>query len=117
MNMEDFIHALKQVVRDAAIDESISVLDRPPGRRPPIKLQEQSQWYHSLKEDDKRVLAQIIADTSDRAIFGFLCVLDGVRAVEDVEIKGRFELRYLKDGVVLLNPPNGIMLHDLYRSE
>jgi hypothetical protein len=117
MNMEDFIHVLKQVVRDAAIDESINVLDRPPGRRPSVKLQEQSQWYHSLKEEDKRVLAQIIAEISDRVIFGFLCVLDGVRAVEDDKLKGRFELRYLKDGVVILNPPNGIMLHDLYRSE
>ena len=52
----------------------------------------------------------------DQAVFGFLCVLDGVRAVENGPDKGTFELRYLKDGSVLLNPQDEAMLHDLYNS-
>ena len=38
------------------------------------------------------------------AVFGFLCVLDGVRAIEDTEVKGQLKLYYEKENKsVLLN--------------
>jgi hypothetical protein len=43
-----------------------------------------------------------------------LCVIDGVRTVENTDTKGQFELLHVKDKSTLLNPPGGPMLHDLY---
>jgi hypothetical protein len=92
----------------------VSVLGNPPGRRPRAELLEQSAWYNSLQDDQKRILSSIILDVADRAVFGFLCVLDGVRAIDDNADKGRLELRYIKNGSTLLNPPEGEMLHDFW---
>jgi hypothetical protein len=41
-------------------------------------------------------------------------VLDGVRANENDDDKGRLELRYVKNGSALLNSPDGEMLHELW---
>jgi hypothetical protein len=116
MDAEQFIHALKLTVRDGAIDGTIGTLASPPGRRPSKELSQRAEWYSCLDEDDRFFLAQTIAFAADMAVFGFLCVLDGVCVVEDGPIKGHFELRYVKDGAKLLNPPDGIMLHDLYNA-
>jgi hypothetical protein len=43
-----------------------------------------------------------------------LCVLDGVRAIEDYGPKGELELRYVNDEVIDLTAPDGPMLHDLW---
>ena len=60
------------------------------------------------------MVSSVILDAVDRAVFGFLCVIDGVRAIDDSEKKGALELRYVNDGSVLLNAPDGEMLHDLW---
>jgi hypothetical protein len=60
------------------------------------------------------MIAQIAFDAANRAAFGFLCVLDGVRAIEDYGPQGVLELRYAKDEVVNLTPSDGPMLHDLW---
>lgn len=114
MDTHQFVDLLRIVVRDNAASEELSVLRSPPGRRPSTDLQERSKWYNSLQDDQKRILSSIILDVADRAVFGFLCVLDGVRAIEDDGDKGRLELRYVKDELTLLNPPEGEMLHDLW---
>jgi hypothetical protein len=69
---------------------------------------------NSLPDDQKRILSSIILDVADRAVFGFLCVLDGVRSIEDDGEKGHLELRYVKNDSTLLNPAEGEMLHDLW---
>lgn len=114
MDGRRFIGTIKKVVRDAAIEDTIDVLEVPPGRSPPADLLKQSHWYRSLSAEDQRVLTEIIANAVDRGIFGLLCVLDGVRAVEDGEVKGDFELKYIKNGTILLNAIDTPMLHDLY---
>lgn len=53
-------------------------------------------------------------DVADRAVFGFLCVLDGARVIESSSQKGRLELYYIKDESILLNPPEGEVLHELW---
>jgi hypothetical protein len=60
------------------------------------------------------MVSAVIATAVDGALFGLLCVLDGVRAVEDGEIKGEFRLHYIKGGVAVLNGPDAPFLHDLY---
>jgi hypothetical protein len=114
MTPEEFVHILKIAVRDTSIDGTISSLERPPGRRPPQEMSIRSEWYSSLGDEDRRMVAQVIAEAADSAVFGFLCVLDGVRLYEGFDGRGRFELSHVDQRVVLLNPPDGIMLHDLY---
>lgn len=114
MNSQEFVDLLKIVVRDGAAEEELGILRNPPGRRPATELVERSAWYNALPENQKRILASIILDVSSRAVFGFLCVLDGVRAIEDNADKGRLELRYIKDRSTLLNPHEGEMLHDFW---
>jgi hypothetical protein len=114
MDTRKFVDLLRIVVRDAAVSGELSVLRNPPGRRPSDDLQERSKWYHSLSDDQKTILSSIILDVADRAVFGFLCVLDGVRAIEDDGDKGHLELRYVRDNSTLLNPPEGEMLRELW---
>ena len=62
------------------------------------------------------MLAEALKDAAEGAIFGLLCVLDGVRVIEDAPDKGGFELYYVKvDKRVLLNP-SGDELHDIFQS-
>jgi hypothetical protein len=117
MTPEKFIDALRKVVRDAAIEGSLSAVAYPPGRNPPQELRDASEWFRSLDRDQQQLLTSIVSGAVDSAIFGFLCVLDGVRQVEDGRTKGRFELRYIGDDtILLLNAPDDDMLHDLYNT-
>jgi hypothetical protein len=114
MNGKEFVELIRIVVRDGAASGVLSVLKTPPGRRPAAELRERSDWYNALDDYQKRMVLSVISDAVDRAVFGFLCVIDGVRAIDNGEKKGALELRYVKDGSVLLNPPDGEMLHDLW---
>ena len=117
MDSQEFIDAVKLAVRDSAVSEILGILSSPPGRRPKQEITEMSAWYNSLDMDQRRMVAGVIKEAADSAVFGFLCVLDGVRAVEDSPHKGHFELRYVKDGVTLLNAPEDEMLHDIFNSK
>lgn len=114
MNSQDFVMIIRSVVRDSAVRSTLEVLEHPPGRTPSDGLINRSKWYHSLTTEDKQRLIEIVSDAVDNGVFGFLCVLDGVRSVESTSDKGRFELRYIREDTVLLNDPDKIMLHDLY---
>ena len=114
MDSREFVDVLRLVVRDGAVSEVLSTLQRPPGRRPPQSLRESSAWYNSLDDQQKQILSVVLQDAVDRAVFGVLCVLDGVRAIENDSEKGRLELRYVKNGSVLLNPSQGEMLHEMW---
>jgi hypothetical protein len=114
MNSEEFVDLIRIVVRDGAASEVLSALKAPPGRRPPEELRERSDWYNALDDNQKRIVSSVILDAVNRAVFGFLCVIDGVRAIDDGEKKGAVELRYVNDGSVLLNSPDGQMLHHLW---
>ncbi len=53
------------------------------------------------------MLIEALDDVAEGVIFGVLCVLDGVRAIESGPDKGELELYYVKDGTrVLLNTRN-----------
>jgi hypothetical protein len=114
MNAEQFMLVIKQVVRDAAIQDAISLLERPPGRRPPQAELARAEWYKSLSPLDRKNLTAVVADAVDAALFGLFAVIDGVRTVENGEIKGTFELHYVKGSRITLNGPDEEMLHDLY---
>jgi hypothetical protein len=116
MDTREFIDAVRIGVRDHGASGIMELLQSPPGRRPAEDLQAQSRWYHSLDEEGKRILSSIVLRAVDHAVFGFLCVIDGVRVIEDKPDKGELELWYVGAGNerVLLNPPEGDFLHDLW---
>lgn len=117
MNSQEFVKIVKDVVRDSAINDIISVTENPPGRKPSQHLKTRSEWYKTLSDEQKEIVRAIVSDSVDTALFGLLCVIDGVRAIDDSPEKGTLELFYSKGEAQLLNPPDGLMLHDLYNAK
>ena len=117
MSPPEFIDAVKIGVHDAAIAGMETSLESPSGRSPAPSIIKASHWFNSLKDEEKDALRKIISLSVHSAVFGMLTILDGVRAVEDREDKGRLVLDFVNTaGVVRLNDPNGEMLHDIYQS-
>lgn len=116
MNANDFVDVLKLVVNDAAVEDTISVLESPPGRKPSKELIDLSVFYNKQSDDDKELINRIIKMAADDALFGILCVIDGVRAIEDDEDKGELVLTYQKnnESLVILNENKN--LHDIYNA-
>jgi hypothetical protein len=114
MDSREFVDRIKLVVAEGAISAMIRLLQDPPGRKPSAEVADNAAWYATLDEESRRKLVRIIKTAVDQSVFGFLCVIDGVRAIENSPDKGRIELRYITDKTVILNPPNGDMLHELY---
>lgn len=117
MNSEDFIAVIKHIVRDAAIEDTIDNLEQPPGRKVSDKDKELSDWFNSLSTDDKDMVNHVIAKSIDHSLFGLFCVIDGVRAIENGNNKGKLKLIYDSKEQVVLNDGDKIGLHELYKSE
>jgi hypothetical protein len=114
MNASEFVDIVNKTVRHAAVVSVISVVRDPPGQRPAQGLVELSEWYSGLDASSQAMVERILDMVSSQAVFGFLCILDGVQQVEGKGPKGHFELHFIKEGRAdLLNDPAGEMLHDL----
>jgi hypothetical protein len=117
MTKEEFVSAIKLAVSDAAVSGEIKTLTRPAGRKPSKHLIRLSAWYNQLSETDQRMLAQALKEAAESAVFGFLCVLDGVTAIEDDLNKGELELYFLKNGdKTLLNDPRQEEMHNMFNA-
>jgi hypothetical protein len=86
----EFINALQIHVRDAAILDTISELKAPVGRRVSGAARLRSDWYKDLKEEDSKIVNEIIALAVHGALFGVLASIDGARKI--VEEDGDFRL-------------------------
>lgn len=114
MNANEFVQALKDVVQYSSVDDTIKNLIDPPGRNPSQDILQISKFYHSLNEGQKNDLNSVLQLVAETTLFGMLCVLDGVRAIEDGEDKGELKLYFVKDGKSeLLNNFDEEFLHDL----
>lgn len=112
-DQKSFVAILKEVVMHSSVRDTIKNLENPPGRNPPIDWLILCEFYRSLDERQKILFSKILSEVSETTLFGVLCVLDGVRAVEDDPDKGYFELLYRKgDKAILLNDPEEDFLHD-----
>jgi hypothetical protein len=117
MNSEQFIEVIRTIVEIASVDDSIKVFLDPPGRSPSPDLLALSDWFRSLSDYDRSMVRKAMHSAVRTAIFGFFCVLDGVRAAEDDREKGKFELLFRKgQSVTRLNPPDHEYLHNIYNS-
>lgn len=116
MDNELFTESIKLYVRDTAIKSTISVLEKPPGRKPSQSTVAQSQWFNQLSTNEQHMVQEVIQEGIDMALFGFLAVLDGVRVIED-DGEGEFVLLYKRKGVKeRINDPDKEYLHDIYNS-
>ncbi|MCP4990020.1 MAG: hypothetical protein GY928_29425 [Colwellia sp.] len=116
MNSEQFISIIKKVVRESAIEDTIENLEDPPGRRVSENERYRSDWFNGLSSDSRINVESIITDAVDEALFGLLSVIDGARAIEDGENKGKLILTHKKQQEKVLNDPDNIGLHDLYKA-
>ena len=118
MDSKQFVEALRMTVGRSSVKGIKELLIKPPGRKPNAELLRRSEWFNNLSEVDKQMVIDIASESVKFSVFGFLCVLDGVRAIEGEEDKGILKLYFEKDGNrVLINDPDQEFLHDLYKSE
>ncbi|MEI7728026.1 MAG: hypothetical protein WCO56_00525 [Verrucomicrobiota bacterium] len=116
MNASEFVAALRSEVQDSAAEETIALLQHPPGKKPAPALVALSQWFNTLSETDRQRVRETVSLAAHQAVFGFLAVLDGVRVIEDGSDRGTLELHYVKaEQLVLLNAPSGPLLHDIFQ--
>jgi hypothetical protein len=112
MNSQIFIETIKEVVIESSIKGIEEILEQPPGRKPDQKLIELSNWFKN--NENQSIILSLVRESVEMGVFGFLCVLDGVRAIENKDEKGILKLIYeSKDESVLLNDREGEYLHDL----
>lgn len=114
MTPTQFVDSIRVSVLESAVVGSQQLLTRPPPDPVGAHLQEVSEWVKSLSEREREYILRIIQLAAGQATFGFLAVLDGVRAIEVGSSSGLLELRFLNDKEsVVLNPKFGPMLHEL----
>ena len=118
MDSEELVSGIRRVVEDTSVSDCLGNYENPPGRVPSNELLELSRWYKGLADEDKEMVARAVRDAARASVFGFFCVLDGVRAIEGLGEEGSLELYYV-DGParVLLNEAGKEGLHDIYNSE
>jgi hypothetical protein len=117
MKSDEFIKNIKTVVSKGAISDVLENLESPAGRNPEKELLEISKWYNGLDHKDKFFVRRVIEMSVDASVFGFLCVLDEVRAIDNSPNKGSLKLYYSKDETnTLLNNHDEEFLHDLYNT-
>jgi hypothetical protein len=115
-----FVSLVASSVRNSALQGSFDTLRELPGHNPDAGLLQLAQWFRGLPEADRRMAARLSAHVVDSALFGMMCLLDGVRSVNPRPgVNQRLQLHAeLEDGRRrLLNDPSGINpeLHDLYK--
>jgi hypothetical protein len=115
MEAKFFVDALKDVCRDAAVQDCIATYVSPPGRRPNAELVELSTWYNALSKNDQAMVMRAMKDAADGTLFGVLCVLDGVRSIENTDTKTSFRLIAQSGDEENILCPSTVDLHDLSR--
>jgi hypothetical protein len=83
-----------------------------------LENKERAEWFKSLGGHERQFVRSIVSDAVDSALFGVLCVIDGVRVVEDQGEKGSFELWYRGKNSgrpdCLISPTSDDFQHDIY---
>ena len=93
MNAQRFVEIVKTVVEEPAVLDTIKILDKPPGRNQNSKLLKMSKWFNDLSNEDKIIVQDILHEGINMSVFGFFCLLDGVRLQN--EYKGKIEIYYV----------------------
>jgi hypothetical protein len=117
IDIEFFVRALKSECRDAAVTDCIASFCSPPGRTPRPELVQIAKWFIGLSDSERTMVESAMAEAADATLFGVLCVLDGVRAIEAEEEKAEYVISAVRAGETTQISPTETFLHDIYRSE
>lgn len=117
MKPDDFVRALKSHCSDSAVVDCLCSFAEPPGRSPTAELVQISKWFHTLSEEDQPLFRAALQQVADATLFGVLCVIDGVRVIEDSAEKSDFILTAKRAGAETQISPSSSFLHDFFRSE
>ena len=114
MDIEGFVRGLHTAVVAPEPGATLSHHAAPPGRaRKTPEQMDMADWIRSMDDATRQKTEALVRSAADGALFGLLCVLDGVRVIDD----GRFELWHV-DGAGnrrLITAPEAEFLHDVYR--
>lgn len=116
MEPEYFVKALENECRDSAVERCLEDFESPPGRKPEPSLVQMSDWFKSLSSADRDMVARAMREAADATLFGVLCVLDGVRPIENGPEKSSFKLIAQKANEETVICPTAVDLHDLKQS-
>ncbi len=116
MAPEFFVDSLREQCIDSAVQECVTNFLSPPGRKPDEALLRLSQWFSALSASDREMVCQAMQRSAYAAVFGVLCVIDGVRVIESETEKSEFELTAIRGGARTPLSPSDTFLHDLLRS-
>lgn len=117
MDKREFVAAIRSEVLEDTIASVKSNLNEPPGRKPSERMIRLSAWFNNLEESSRSIVLEIIRESAETSVFGFFCVLDGVRPIESSD-KGVLKLYYEKENnTVLLNDEDQEYLHDILNEE
>jgi hypothetical protein len=109
MTRNYFVDTVKKVVHQQTVKDMVdNLIDAPE------HLLKYKEFYASLSEDNKSLLRELLNEASEMTLFGMLCVIDGVRAIENSPDKGTLELWYRNgEENYLINDIEEEFLHDL----
>lgn len=108
------VEVIHRDVFKAAQRDVLEDLVDPPGRNPSPRLVALREWYARLSDEDRAMLAEVVRDAADQAVFGLLCLLDNVRPVVD-GFKEEVALKVTSSKGERPLAVREVMLHDLFR--
>jgi hypothetical protein len=115
MNSYEFVGGLKNYVYEHAAPNAIESLDRP-DKDDSADFLRAADWVKSLAPPDRVHLLRAMKLAAEDAIFGMLCVLDGVRVVENSSDKSQFALLAIRNlEIDVITDVRGELLHDIFR--
>lgn len=120
MNQEEFVELIKKYVAKAGANDVIGNLIAPVGRKPSDKLLKMSNFYNAMDSASKKIIDEIVHEAIDTGIFGFLCLIDGVRSVNMNGEQNHLKLTFINDNTgeeIILNNPKEDFLHDIYNAD
>jgi len=83
MNAERFLALVEELAWRSAIDGTIQNYTSPPGRRPWERLVRVSEWRSRMTDDEKKLLDEVIKESTRGALFGLFAMIDGVRKADN----------------------------------
>ena len=118
MNDQEFVDAIKEHVFDSAIEGVMSQIISPSGKKPRDTLLQLNNWFHEQDEETQSMIRQCVKEGAHSALFGLLCVLDGVRLIHEDLRNGqlRLVLRTNTQEIVLSDNQEFSDLHDIFNA-
>ena len=114
MTADEFMEAITAVAFKPALESAFSRDTQPTRLKWEQRRRQLAQWFDSLEAEEQSNVREVIWESVHSGIFGFCCVLDGVRAVEDGSDQGEFELYHVRGNQRVRLNGNGEELHNLF---